>query len=46
MSIFDKEERITIDALKRMGFEVMSENFGIVGHAMLAIRAVDSVFSS
>lgn len=46
MSIFDKEGEITVDALKHMGFKVMSENFGIVGHAMLVIRAVDSTDNS
>ena len=46
MSDFDKADGITINTLMRMGFEVMSENFGIVGHAMLVIRAVDSIVSS
>lgn len=46
MSVFDKADGITINTLIRMGFEVMSENFGIVGHAMLVIRAVDSIVSS
>ena len=46
MSVFDKVDGITINTLIRMGFEVMSENFGIVGHAMLVIRAVDSIVSS
>lgn len=46
MSVFDKAERISIEALKHMGFRVMSENAGIVGHAMLVIRAVDSTYDS
>lgn len=46
MSVFDKVERISVDALKQMGFKVMSENAGIVGHAMLIIRAVDSTYDS
>lgn len=46
MSVFNKADGITINTLIRMGFEVMSENFGIVGHAMLVIRAVDSIVSS
>lgn len=46
MSVFDKADGITINTLIHMGFEVMSENFGIVGHAMLTIRAVDSIVSS
>lgn len=46
MSVFDKEEGITLDALKHMGFKVMSEGNGIVGHAMLVIRAVDSTWDS
>lgn len=46
MSVFDKEEKITIDALKRMGFKVMSEYSGIVRHAMLVICAVDSTCDS
>lgn len=46
MSVFDKAERISVDALKHMGFKVMSENSGIVGHAMLVIRAVDSTYDS
>lgn len=46
MSVFDKVERISVDALKHMGFKVMSENAGIVGHAMLVIRAVDSTYDS
>ena len=46
MSVFDKMERISVDALKHMGFKVMSENSGIVGHAMLVIRAVDSTYNS
>ena len=46
MSVFDKEDGITIDALIRMGFKVMSESFGIVAHAALVIQAVDSVFNS
>ena len=46
MSVFDKVERISVDALKHIGFKVMSESAGIVGHAMLVIRAVDSTYDS
>lgn len=46
MSVFDKEERITIDALIRMGFKVTSVNFGIVAHAILVIQTVDSELDS
>lgn len=46
MSVFDKEEKITIDALKRMGFKVTSEFSGIVRHAMLVIHAVDYIYDS
>ena len=46
MSVFDKADGITIDALIRMGFKVMSANFGIVAHAALVIQAVDSTYRS
>ena len=46
MSVFDKADGITIDALIRMGFKVMSEYSGIVRHAMLVIRAVDLTYDS
>lgn len=46
MSVFDKEERFTINDLKSMGFKVTSELFGMIGHAILVIRAVDSFYNS
>lgn len=46
MSVFDKEDGITINALIRMGFKVMSESFGIVAQARLVIQTADSVFNS
>ena len=46
MSVFDKEERFTINDLKSMGFKVTSELFGMVGHAVLVIQAVDSLYNS
>ena len=46
MSVFDKADGITIDALIRMGFKVMSADFGIVAHAALVIQTADSAFNS
>ena len=46
MSVFDKEDGITTDALIRMGFKVSSESFGIVAQARLVIRTVDAIFNS
>ena len=46
MSVFDKEERFTINDLKSMGFKVTSELYGMVGHAILVIQTVDSVYNT